>query len=110
MSDLETEFRRSLIAQSLPIPDRVNWDWNYPGETFQVDFAYSELKIAIEIQGGTRINGVHVQPTGYAADRRKSNEAQLAGWIVLEFTDRHIRSGYAADAVRRALSKRYAEE
>lgn len=52
---------------------------------WRFDYSYPELRIAIEVHGGIFTKGRHVRPLGFMEDRRKMNEAQLQGWIVLEF-------------------------
>jgi hypothetical protein len=114
MSRLEDEYRRQLIQAGLPMPDKVNYCLQYadgenPARKMQVDFAWTDIRLAVEIQGGTHMNGAHVEPWGYKADREKSNEAQLRDWMILEFTADHIngkKSGtYALETTRRALQK-----
>jgi hypothetical protein len=36
-------------------------------------------------------------------DMEKSNAAQLAGWLVLRFTDKHLDDGSAIEQTKRAL-------
>ena len=52
---------------------------------WRFDYAYLDKKVAVEIHGGIFSKGRHVRPLGYMEDRDKVNEAQLHGWIVLEF-------------------------
>lgn len=68
---------------------------------WRFDFAYPKQKIAIEIDGGTFIQGRHTNPIGYANDREKLNEAQLLGWSVFCFTTDQIKNGYAIEFMRR---------
>jgi very-short-patch-repair endonuclease len=50
------------------------------------DYAIIDLKIAIEIEGGTFSGGRHTRGEGYKNDCIKYNTAQCMGWIVLRFT------------------------
>jgi very-short-patch-repair endonuclease len=53
---------------------------------WKFDFAIVELKIAIEIEGGTWNYGRHTRPKGYQNDCNKYNAAQALGWKVFRFT------------------------
>ena len=66
-----------------------------------VDFAYPDLKIAIEVDGFEH----HATVTGFADDRVRGNDLALAGWTVLHFTWAQVihRPGYVVSVVRRAL-------
>ena len=52
---------------------------------FKFDFAYPELKIAIEIEGGVFTKGAHGSISGILRDIEKYNLAVLNGWSVLRF-------------------------
>ncbi len=53
---------------------------------FRFDFADTERKIAIEIEGGTWTQGRHIRGKGYSMDCEKYNLAQFAGWKVFRLT------------------------
>ena len=61
--------------------------------------------VAVECHGGTYSGGRHTRGKGFENDREKMNEAQLAGFIVLEFTSQQIDDDpeYCVDQIRRAL-------
>ncbi|MFS1865143.1 hypothetical protein [Vibrio breoganii] len=56
----------------------------HPVRKWRMDYAWPDLKIALEIHGSTFAGGRHTRGSGYAEDREKMMEAQLLGWIVLE--------------------------
>lgn len=58
----------------------------HPKRKWRFDYAISEHKIAIEIDGGVWINGRHNRPKGYLKDLEKFNAAATMGWVVLKFT------------------------
>ena len=78
----------------------------HPYRRWRFDFANTSLKIAIELHGGVWVNGRHTTGAGFTKDREKMNEAQLLGWIVLECTEKHIKSGEALAWLERALKLR----
>lgn len=73
-------------------------DWRF-------DFAYPDLKLAIECEGGTWANGRHSRGAGYEGDCRKYNAAILHGWRVLRFTSGMIASGEAVRVIERAIDR-----
>lgn len=60
---------------------------------WRLDFAWPELRLGIEVQGGIRARGPSGHKgSGHVRDMEKINALQLAGWIVLQFpTERIIR-------------------
>lgn len=67
------------------------------------DFAWPDLKMAAEVEGGTWAGGRHSTGKGFAADCRKYNAAALAGWRVFRFTGDQVRSGYARGVLSLAV-------
>ncbi len=57
---------------------------------WRMDYAWPDLKIALEVHGGHHSNGRHTRGIGFANDREKMNEAQLLGWLVIEVTTDNI--------------------
>jgi very-short-patch-repair endonuclease len=67
----------------------------------RVDFAYPELRIAIEVDGYS----VHGTPKAMAADFERQNRLIAAGWVVLRFTWVQVvrQPAAVAAAIRAAL-------
>jgi len=80
----------------------------------KVDFCWPDLKVIVEIQGGTsgfgKGRGSHVREPGYSKDRTFSNVMQLEGWLVLEFTAPILNRDEAIYIVQRALRQRRNEK
>lgn len=53
---------------------------------WRFDFAWPSCMLAVEINGGDRINGRHNRTEGQDADNEKANTATIEGWRVLRFT------------------------
>jgi very-short-patch-repair endonuclease len=72
---------------------------------WRFDFAWPDdnVKVAIEVDGGTHARGRHNRATGYAEDCRKFAEAVCLGWRVIRVTGEHIRSGEAVRWAERLL-------
>ena len=62
-------------------------DWRF-------DFALPDIKVAIEIEGGTYSGGRHVRGQGYMGDCIKYNRAAMLGWTVLRLTSDMVRENY----------------
>lgn len=123
--DLEGDFRRALHASdgvALPAPvEQYRFAAHAVGgpgkgvrkrlteaglKDWRFDFAWPDLKVAVELEGGTWVRGRHTRPMGFEGDAWKYNVAQLMGWVVLRYTgdmlDRHTQHVLAH--LRRALS------
>lgn len=86
----------------MPLPHR---EYRFhPVRMWRFDFAYPEIKLAIECEGGTWANGRHNRGSGFEEDCAKYNQAALLGWRVLRFTKSMIDSGQAIHAIRTAIT------
>ena len=74
-----------------------------PDRKFRFDFAFPERRLLVEVQGGTFNGGAHGRGVGIHRDYEKNNLATLAGWRVLQFDVKMIKSGEAVDKIREAL-------
>lgn len=97
-SALEEAFAVQLRAAGLPEPVR---EYRFaPPRRWRADFAFPELKILIECEGGGWVNGRHTRGAGFEADLIKYTHASLHGWTVLRFSGSAIKSG---DALRTTM-------
>ena len=71
--------------------------------SWRFDFALTTIKVAIEIDGGTWVNGRHNTGSGSAGYREKFNEAARLGWRILNFTPQEILRGDAIAFIKRCL-------
>lgn len=74
------------IIRSSGIPGLVPEYRFHPDRKWRFDFAFPDLKIAIECEGAVYSRGRHTRGSGYIADTEKYNEAAILGWIVLRYT------------------------
>lgn len=58
----------------------------HPERRWRFDFAYPDLKIAVEAEGGIFTGGAHTRGAHYAKDCEKYNQATLLGWRVFRYT------------------------
>ncbi len=87
MSELERTWQTRW--RQLGPHDLQEYEYNYvfhSGRKWEMDFAFPEYKVGIELHGGTWTQGRHVRGGGFEADREKMNAALSAGWAVFEFT------------------------
>ncbi len=87
----------------LPIPEReYRFD---PVRHWRIDFAWPPFKLAVEVEGLTYAGGRHQRIQGFEKDEEKYNALQLAGWTLLRFSSRAIRSAFAVRAIQVALEQ-----
>lgn len=79
---------------------RFKREWRFhPQRRWRFDFALCTqidevpTSWAIEIDGGTWIQGRHTRGKGFENDCRKGNEAIKLGWTVIHFTPNMIERG-----------------
>lgn len=102
MSKLEALLLRHIKALKLEEP--VAEYRFHETRKWRFDFAYPEQQIAIEVEGGTWVNGRHTRGKGYEQDCEKYNTAALRGWAVLRFTSGMITSLMAVNMIEEALN------
>jgi very-short-patch-repair endonuclease len=96
-SDLETKVWEAIARAGLPLPRR-RYPVRIEGDTFVLDMAYPEQRIAIEVDGYE----FHRERGVFDRDRTRQNALVLAGWPVLRFTSRTTEAAIV-EWVRRAL-------
>ncbi len=97
MSAAEDALEARLKAEVLPIAQPVREYRFHPERRWRFDFAWPDIKLAVEIDG----RGRHQTVVGVRNDCEKLNEALRLGWRVLRFPacDKKL----AADWVRTIL-------
>ncbi|HHP0484931.1 hypothetical protein LC147_11945 [Vibrio harveyi] len=99
---LHARIQRQLIG----LPKYEQEVMFHPTRKWRLDYAWSDLKIGLEVHGGTHKQGRHTRGIGFANDREKMNEAQLLGWIIIEVATDNIPQ--LRDWLLRALEHRTA--
>lgn len=103
MSPLESLLLTQCHAAGLPTPEReVRF---HPKRRWRFDLAWPVPQLAVEIEGGTWVNGRHSRGKGFEQDCDKGNEAMLAGWSLLRVTEGMVRDGRAVRFIERALER-----
>ena len=100
VSKIERRFAQQL-ADNPDIPPHQRNYFFLPDRDLELDFAWSEVSIAVEVQGmAHRIKGK------FKRDIEKRALAMLAGWRVLEVGGDQVRSGQALQWLRLLLQAR----
>ena len=102
MSFLEVVLKAEIEQSNLPEPVR---EYRFHSERkWRFDFAWPEIRAAVEIEGGVRSQGRHVRGQGFIDDCEKYNEAALLGWTVLRFPGDWISDGQAIRYIERLIN------
>ena len=67
---------------------------------WEIDFAFPEIKLAIELQGHGR---GHTSYLGMSRDCRKHNDLLLIGWNLLYFMSIDMKSDYITKTIKKYL-------
>jgi very-short-patch-repair endonuclease len=103
MSHLEEILEQHIKLSGLPAPAR---EFRFhPKRRWRFDFAWPIWKVAVEVDGGIYSRGRHVRGSGFERDAEKRNAAVLAGWRVLHFTPRQVKSGNAVRTIESLFRK-----
>lgn len=81
----------------------------HPTRKWRFDYAWPDVKIALEIQGGIFRGGRHARPAGYVKDMEKMNNAQLLGWRVFQVLPSDLTSGIATELLKEVFDGRVSE-
>ena len=81
----------------------------HPTRRWRFDFAWPDLKLAAEVEGGTWSGGRHTTGKGFEQDCQKYNAACELGWTVLRGTTTMVKSGELAASVSRIIKSRPAQ-
>jgi len=100
MSQAEDDLAWKLDVIGIPFKREVIFRGLKEDRRWRFDFLLlpSDLKIAIEVEGGVFAGGRHTRGKGFTEDIIKYNEALLMGFSVLRFTTAQI-NGVAMDQI-----------
>ena len=103
MSASQLEAELALHIKALGLPEPIREYQAIKGRKFRFDFAWLEQRLLVEVNGGTYTKGAHSTGQGIRRDYEKGNLATLAGWRVLSFDGKSVKSGEAVEVIRQAL-------
>ena len=88
------------LADSANLGERI-----FPEGFRRFDFAWPQIKFAVEVEGGIFVNGAHTRGAHFRSDCEKYAEALLLGWRVLRVEDSMIRKGRALQIIETILKE-----
>lgn len=98
----ENALLAQIRAEGLATPER---EYKFhETRKWRFDFAFPNVRLAVEVEGGTWAGGRHTRGYGFEADCIKYNEAALAGWRVIRATPKMVTDLRAIEFIKRALS------
>lgn len=103
-SDLEEDLAYQIYVAGLPEPEREFIF--HPTRKWRFDFAWPEMLLAGEVEGGVWSGGRHTRGQGFIDDCEKYNEAASLGWTVLRFPAIVITDGRALGWLGRIINNR----
>ena len=96
-SALEMNLCQQMIAAKLP-----SWKTEFKFHStrrWRFDFAWPEIMLAVEVEGGIFVKGRHTSPMGFLADCEKYNTAVCMGWSLLRFAAPVINDGSCLETI-----------
>lgn len=80
---------------------RETWAWRvgivpipeykfHPTRKWRIDYAFPDVKLAVEIEGGVWTRGRHTRGAGFKGDMEKYNALTEAGWHLLRYEPKKI--------------------
>lgn len=111
-SVLERKFARDIEAlcqeDGVPLPERELVF--HPRRKWRFDFAWPDVQIGVEVEGGVWTRGRHTRSSGFIDDCEKYNAAAELGWRVFRFPGTEVQSGDAACMMIEVLKGEYSGE
>jgi len=103
--DMSTSHLELLLAEhikdrDLPTPIREYLFAHELGRKWRADFAWPDLMLLVEVEGGTKGKSRHTQADGFQVDCRKYNDAAILGYAVLRFTAEMINTHEAVNTIQ----------
>lgn len=101
---LENKFLEAWRTLHPDMPEPVREHRFHPVRKWKFDFAFPEVKLAIELDGGSFMGGGHNRGAQQKKDQDKANVALSLGWRVLRFSTKHLsKPADVCDHVNRVL-------
>ena len=89
----ERERLFSAACQAHGLPEPVAEYQFAPPRKWRADYAFPDLDVLVEVEGGIWVNGRHVRGLGFSKDLEKYAEATILGWFLLRCTPKMVEDG-----------------
>lgn len=97
------EYLNQLKMAGLPQP-QFEYRFMAPYRQFRSDFAWVDLRVLGEFEGGVFVNGAHTRGAHYESDCEKYSLASILGFTLVRFTSGMVRRGLALQLTEKALA------
>ena len=90
------------LTLQMKLAGLTGWAREYrfdPVRMWRIDFAWPQIRLAVEVDGGNWSGGRHVRGAGFAKDAEKQNAMTLAGWHLLRYTTEMVKTGVAVQQI-----------
>jgi len=87
-SNMATALLAMLDALQLPAP-RTEYQF-HPRRRWRMDYAWPDLRLFLEVEGGVWVAGRHTRGSGYIKDLEKYNTAAAMGWRLIRCQPRDL--------------------
>lgn len=78
----------------------------HPTRRWRFDYAFPELKIAVEVEGGVWRQGRHTRGSGFVKDMEKYNTAAVLGWTLIRVTPQNLIKRSTAELIRQLINNK----
>lgn len=95
-----------LMVKARKLPRPVPEFRFHPVRKFRFDFAWTEQRLALEVEGGVWSGGAHGRGTGIVRDMEKATLAAEEGWRIIRVTPSNLATQDTMDTIERALQWR----
>lgn len=111
-SQLEELFIINVRAFGRDLPTPTREYRFHPPRKWQIDFAWPQHKLAVEVEGGIYSGGRHNRLAGFLKDIEKYNQLSEDGWRLLRFASPHVTQTPKdmVDQIRRLLQQEQAPQ
>lgn len=96
-------FAEWCVQQGLPRP--VAEHRFAPPRRWRFDWAWPDLRVAVEQEGGVWTGGRHVRGKGYVGDMEKYTRASLEGWTLIRRTPADLCTPETLAMLRAAMGR-----
>lgn len=76
---------RAYFSQ-MGLPEPTTEHRFHPKRKWRFDYAWPDVRLALEVEGGVWTGGRHTRGSGFLGDMEKYNAAAAMGWRVLRCT------------------------